>query len=154
MPYWLKLFGAPVLLAVVPLRAAKPGIAMGGDGDALDQGQVKICDACCCCYDGLLFGDGCLGCMGSSTMCCIEGEFCCKQGGEKMACLCCCIRCVSPSTCIKQQQQCCCCVSAAAIPPDDEVPCMVSNCGLNCYPKFGCLQTMNVITGKEEAPAS
>merc|ERR1712085_246536 len=38
------------------------------DKDSLQQAEVTIVDACCCYYDGFLFGDGCLGCMGSTTM--------------------------------------------------------------------------------------
>ena len=121
---------------------------MGGDGDALDQGKVKIVDACCCAYDGCLFGDGCYGCMGSSTTCCFESEFCCKMGQEKLCCICMACRCVAPTVCMKQQQQVCCCVSAISIPPDAEVPCMFSQCGINCYPNFGCLKTMDELTGK------
>merc|ERR1712050_452996 len=123
------------------------------DNDALDQAKVMICDACCCCYDGFLFDDSCLGCMGSSTMCCLESEFCCKTGTDMLCLGCLACRCVGPSVCIKQQQQMCCCVSAIAIPPDDEVPMMVSLWGLNCYPKQGCCSTMESLTSKEDAGA-
>merc|ERR1719499_317852 len=92
--------------------------------------------------------------MGSSTMCCIEAEFCCKKDQDGLGPLpCCCIRPVGPTTCIKQQQQCCCYVSAMALPPDDEVPCMISFCGANCYPKPGCGQKIKDITSGEDGKA-
>merc|ERR1719384_1353637 len=90
-------------------------------------------------------------------MCCLEAEFCCKTGvaeDKRPMCFCIGCGCVSPSTCIKQQQQCCCCVSAAAIPPDEEVPCMVSMWGLNCYPKGGCCQEVDVIRGVAGDPGA
>merc|ERR1712127_1065557 len=110
------------------------------DTDALDQKKVTIISACCCCYEGYLCGDGCYGWMGSSTHCCIESEVCCKQGADKLCCICCALRLVSPSVCIKEQTQCCCLVAAVAIPPDDEVPCMLAQCCITCYPTFGALK--------------
>ena len=62
------------------------------DKDSLQQAEVTIVDACCCYYDGFLFGDGCLGCMGSTTMCCLEEEFCCKQGADPLCLYCCACR--------------------------------------------------------------
>merc|ERR1712110_1125319 len=100
---------------------------MGGDGDALDNNAITIVDACCCSYDGCLFTDGCLGCMGSSTCCCCESEFCLKSGAPTLCCICC------------------------ALPCDDEVPCMVGTLGLICYPSFGCCRTLGAITGKGES---
>ena len=123
---------------------------MGGDGDALDNNAVTICDACCCTYTGCLFTDGCLGCMESYTCCCCEGELCCKSGQEPLCCLCCALRCVSPSTCIKVQSQLCCLVGAAAFPCDDEVPCMFGTCGVICFPSFGICKTLGELTGKGE----
>ena len=127
---------------------------MGGeDKDALDQKNVMICDACCCCYDGFLFGSDCVGCMASSTMCCLEAEFCCKSGQDALCLGCLACRCISPTVCIKGQQQLCCCVTGVAIPPDDEVPMMISLWGLNCYPKTGCLSTMETLTSTENQGA-
>merc|ERR1719273_974700 len=91
--------------------------------------------------------------MGSATICCIEQEFCCKQGQDNLMCLCCALRCTAPTTCCKVQEQVCCCVSAVAFPPDEEVPCMVSNLGINCYPKPGCLQTMEDIMATSDPGA-
>jgi len=115
------------------------------DGDALKQENVKVCDACCCCYNGFLLTDGCFGCMSSETMCCYECEFCCKSGAPTLMCGCLACRLVSPTVCIKTQAQCCCLVGATALPPDDEVPCMISLCGINCKPAFGCLQTIGTL---------
>ncbi|CAK0852348.1 unnamed protein product [Prorocentrum cordatum] len=120
---------------------------MGGDGDALDNNAIIVTDACCCMYDGCLFGDGCIGCMASETMCCLEMEFCCKQGAESLCCVCCAIRCVSPTVCIKSQGQMCCLAGAAAIPCDEEVPCMVGTCGIICYPTIAICKTLGDITG-------
>jgi len=119
-----------------------------GDGDALDNNAIIVCEACCCCYDGFLCGDGCLGCMASETMCCLEMEFCCKSGAPKLCCICCAVRCVPATVCIKSQAQTCCFAGAAAIPCDEEVPCMFGDCGLICYPGFYCCKTLGEITGK------
>merc|ERR1712194_499655 len=80
--------------------------------------------------DGFLFGDGCLGCMGSTTMCCLEEEFCCKQGADPLCLYCCAYRIVPVSVLIKGQGQTCCCVGGVAIPPDAEVPCMIGTLGV------------------------
>ena len=118
-----------------------------GDGDALDNNAILVTDACCCMYDGCLFTN-CLGCMASETMCCLETEFCCKQGAPSLCCVCCAIRCVSPTVCIKSQAQVCCMAGAAAIPCDEEVPCMVGTCGIICYPGVFICKTLGEITGK------
>ncbi|CAK0803699.1 unnamed protein product [Prorocentrum cordatum] len=118
-----------------------------GDNDALDNDSIMVCDGCCCCYDGLLFGDGCLGCMASETMCCLEVEYCCKSGAPTLCCVCCAIRCVSPTVCIKSQGQMCCLAGAAAIPCDDEVPCLVGSCGIVCYPTIAICKTLGEIKG-------
>ena len=120
-----------------------------GDGDALDNNAIIVTDACCCVYEGLLCGEGCIGCMGSEAVCCLETEFCCKQGQDKLCCVCCAARCISPTVCIKTQGQMCCWAFAAAIPCDEEVPCMVGTCGIICYPGFFICKTLGEITGKE-----
>ena len=120
-----------------------------GDGDALDNNAIIVTDACCCVYEGCLCGDGCMGVMASETVCCIESECCLKAGQEKLCCICCALRCVSPSVCIKSQAQICCLAGAAAIPCDDEVPCMVGTCGVICYPGFYVCKTLGDITGNE-----
>merc|ERR1712150_241032 len=118
-----------------------------------DQKKVMICDACFCCYNGFLFGGDCVGCMGSSTLCCFEAEFCCKSGQNTLCLGCLACRCVEPAVCIKQQEQVCCCVSAIALPPDAEVPMMCSMWGVNCYPKTGCCSTMETLTTEEDPGA-
>ena len=127
----------------------------GDDDDSLNNGAVRICNAFCCAYDGLLLNGECLGCMGSESCCCLEGEFCCKTGVERLPCVCCGVRCVSPTVCWKQQAQCCCCVSAVAVPCDEEVPCMVGMFGLICYPTFACFSSLGAIMagagGKDNA---
>ena len=127
-----------------------------GDGDALDNNAIMVCDACCCQYDGFLFGDGCMGCMASETMCCLEVEYCCKSGAPTLCCVCCAIRCVSPTVCIKSQAQICCLAGAAAIPCDEEVPCMFGSCGIICYPGVYICKTLGEIKGEgggDGAPA-
>jgi len=119
------------------------------DKDSLQQAEVTIVDACCCYYDGFLFGDGCLGCMGSTTMCCLEEEFCCKQGADPLCLYCCACRMVPVSVLIKGQGQTCCCVGGVAIPPDSEVPCMIGTLGVVCYPSFGVCKKMKDITGSD-----
>jgi hypothetical protein len=79
-----------------------------GDGDALNNSEITICDACCCGYDGFVCNDECLGCMASHTCCCCEGEVCLKSGTEPLCCCCCALRCVEPAVCIKVQSQFCC----------------------------------------------
>ncbi|CAK0863898.1 unnamed protein product [Prorocentrum cordatum] len=106
--------------------------ARGGDGDALDNNSIMVCDVCCCCHEGLFFGDGCMGCIASETLCCLEVEYCCKSSAPTLFCVCCAIRCVSPTVCIKSQGQTSCLAGVAAIPCDDEVPCMVGSCGIVC----------------------
>jgi len=120
---------------------------MGGDGDALDNDAIKVVDACCCCYDGFLFGDGCLGCMASETVCCCEVEYCCKQGAPTLCCICCAARFVSPKVCFKTQGQMCCFAGAGAFPCDEEVPCMFGTCGIICYPTFAICKTLGEIKG-------
>merc|ERR1711933_482468 len=126
---------------------AHPFQALGADKDALDNNEIRIIDACCCCYEGLVCGGECCGCMGSTKMLCCEYEFCCKSGVENLCCICMACRCEAPSVCIKQQAQLCCIATAAAIPCDDEVPCMFGTCGLICYPTVGCCRKMGEITG-------
>merc|ERR1711933_285021 len=116
-------------------------------GDALDNNEIRIIDACGCCYDGLVCGNECMGCMGSTKLLCLEYEFCCKSGVENLCCICMSFRCESPTVCVKQQAQLCCLASAAAIPCDDEVPCMFGTMGLICYPTVGCCRKMGEITG-------
>ena len=119
-----------------------------GDGDALNNDEIVVGDACCCFYDGFVT-EGCMGCMGSSTVLCYEMEFCCKGGAPSLVpCYCFGCRCTSPTTCIKQQGQCCCMAGATAIPCDDEVPCMVGLCCVICYPKAGCAQKLGAIRGE------
>mmetsp|Transcript_27909 Transcript_27909/g.56502 ORF Transcript_27909/g.56502 Transcript_27909/m.56502 type:complete len:136 (+) Transcript_27909:93-500(+) len=120
---------------------------MGGDGDALDNNEVIVFGACGCCYNGFLIGDGCLGCMSSGTICCLETEFCCKQGAPVLCLGCCAIRPVAPTTCIKAQAQMCCCVEVVGIPCDSEVPCMISYCGITCFPTFAVCAKLKDITG-------
>jgi len=119
---------------------------MGGDGDSLNNDAIKVVDACFCMYDGCIF-EGCIGCMGSTKMCCCEYEFCCKSGTDMLMCGCCAIRCEAPKVCIKAQAQVCCCVEAVAIPCDEEVPCMFGTLGLICYPSVGCCRTLGEIKG-------
>merc|ERR1712226_966104 len=114
---------------------------------------VLVLDACFCTYDGLLFGDGCIGCMASTTALCLEYEFCCKSGVEPLGCFCCAIRCVEVTVCIKQQQQICCFVGAMAIPPDDEVPPMFTFPGLPglvLYPQVVCCKKLGEINGQDK----
>jgi len=130
------------------------------DTDCLDQSKVHVSDSCFCCYEGLICDTEALGCMGSNTLLCLESEFCIKFSKikEPLCCnpsncqcgfCCCATRCVSVKTCCKSQGQCCCFVSGAAIPPDEEVPCMLSSCGLMCYPKVGCCNKIGDLTAKE-----
>ena len=74
--------------------------------------------------------------MGSTTLCCLEEEFCCKQGADPLCLYCCACRIVPVSVLIKGQAQTCCCVTGVAIPPDAEVPCMIGTLGIVCYPSF------------------
>merc|ERR1712232_1240491 len=115
---------------------------MGVRKDSIDETKVIISDACVCCYDGCMFSDCPIGCAGSETCCCLEGEFCCKPGADMLCLGCCACRCIAPSTCMKAENQCCCEVVGIAIPCDDEVPCMLACCFLDCYPKCGCCQAM------------
>ena len=80
-------------------------------------------------------------------------EFCCKQGAPTLCCVCCAVRCVSPTVCIKSQAQVCCMAGAAAIPCDEEVPCMFGSCGLICYPGFYVCKTLGEITGASSGDA-
>merc|ERR1719277_2563021 len=106
--------------------------------DSIDGDKVKVFEACICCYEGCLAMDDCqVGCAGNETCLCIHTDFCCKSGTEKLCCLCCALKCESPTTCLKSEGQCCCLVGAAAIPPDSEVPCMIAQCCIMCYPKMG-----------------
>merc|ERR1712203_1339852 len=98
---------------------------------------------------GFLCSEGCFGCMGSETWCCLEVEFCLKSPCTPLCCGCCALRCVKPAVCCKTQLQCCCCVEAAAFPCDEEVPTMFGMCGAVCYPKLACCQRLGDITAKE-----
>merc|ERR1712084_193697 len=119
--------------------------------DSIDETKVIISDACICCYDGCMFSDCPIGCAGSETCCCLEGEFCCKPGAEMLCLGCCACRCIAPSTCMKSENQCCCTVAGIAIPCDDEVPCMLACCFLDCYPKCGCCQNMGDLMAKGDS---
>eukprot|EP00413_Alexandrium_margalefii_P012498 CAMPEP_0204525094 /NCGR_PEP_ID=MMETSP0661-20131031/7720_1 /ASSEMBLY_ACC=CAM_ASM_000606 /TAXON_ID=109239 /ORGANISM="Alexandrium margalefi, Strain AMGDE01CS-322" /LENGTH=136 /DNA_ID=CAMNT_0051530879 /DNA_START=110 /DNA_END=520 /DNA_ORIENTATION=+ len=119
----------------------------GGDGDALDNSKITVWDSCCCCYDGILMTENCLGCMESATCLCCEYECCCKKGVDPLCCGCCAIRCVEVTVCIKGQAQCCCLVEAASIPCDKEVPMMVGCCFVTCYPGFNICKTLGEING-------
>mmetsp|Transcript_105452 Transcript_105452/g.298453 ORF Transcript_105452/g.298453 Transcript_105452/m.298453 type:complete len:128 (+) Transcript_105452:116-499(+) len=122
--------------------------------DQIDESKVIIEDACCCCYDGCMF-EGCpIGCASNFSICCCEGEFCCKTGADCLfPCVCCTLRCAPQCTCIKSEEQCCCCVAAVSFPPDAEVPCMLSLCFLVCYPTFGCCKRFDAIHQKDDAQA-
>merc|ERR1712117_807983 len=110
---------------------------MGGD-DALDETKVRVCNACYCCYNGLMF-ENCIGIVSSGACLVCEFEFCLKPGVEKKSCICCEVRKHDPCICYKVQFQECCVVGAAACPPDDEVPKMFALYGFMCSPKTGCL---------------
>merc|ERR1719296_370056 len=84
--------------------------------------------------------------MGSNTFCCCECEQCCKPNTPTLGCICCAIRIVPVTVCIKAQAQCCCIVEACALPTDDEVPCMCAACGITCYPTFSaCCKKMEEV---------
>merc|ERR1712218_299509 len=54
--------------------------------------------------------------------------------------------------CYKAQIQLCCCVQGVSIPPDNEVPCMCSLYGCNCYPKCGCCSKMQDLAPEFKPP--
>lgn len=117
-----------------------------GDGDALNNNEIMVCNAMFCQYNGILMSEGCYGCMSSLTFCCFEAEFCCKSGAPSLVpCYCMGCRPVCEIV-IKSQGQFCCCASAMAIPCDAEVPCMFGCLGLICYPRFkGCCAKLGTI---------
>ena len=129
--------------------------------DAIDETKVKVCEACCCYYSGCMSDTCPIGCACTETCCCLNGEACCKnmeEGSSKPACFCCEITCQSPTTCCKTEQQTCCCVAACAFPPDEEVPCMIAECCIMCYPtdSMGVCKTVGDVRagGTAEPPAS
>merc|ERR1712151_796884 len=133
------------------LCCAYPGDINAMGKDQIDETKVIIEDGCCCCYDGCMF-EGCpIGCASNFSICCIEGEFCCKSDASPLCCGCLACRCVAPTTCIKTEEQLCCCVAAVAFPPDSEVPCLLSCCFLTCSPKVGCCKKMNEINETGDA---
>jgi len=57
--------------------------------------------------------------------------------------------CLMPKTCCKQEQQCLCLAMDASFPCLDSVPSTCSLYGINCYPGFGCCQTVEALMGAE-----
>ena len=135
--------------------------------DAVDENELIIIDACCCCNDTLYCQSDCIGCSGESEFLCYKEKCCCKPGVDIYTCcpakdddkmLCqlglICVACgfKVPSTCCKFQQHLCCLVSNGAFPTDPEVPCMCASLGLTCYPKCGCCMKVGDVK-KSGAPA-
>lgn len=144
---------------VVVSQNAAPAPAAHNDSDgALNPEEVKITDACCCCYEACYVGPGCFGCSYKDECCCCYEAFCCKIGASPLCCnfgdglpegACCQLGCGCyscglrmPRTLCSMVAQCCCMVQAGAFPCTDEVPCMLASCCFMCYPAMGVCKTL------------
>eukprot|EP00438_Fugacium_kawagutii_P015585 Skav229718 [mRNA] locus=scaffold49:285161:285511:- [translate_table: standard] len=115
--------------------------------DSINETQVVVHSACCCCYDGCVPEVNNIGCAAQETWLCLELDACCKTGTPCLCCGCCALRIVPITTCCKVQSQFFCCVAGSALPPDSEVPCMLNICFLSVFPKIGCCVKLGDMRG-------
>lgn len=125
----------------------------------IDQTDLIVCSGCICCmttfYNKV---PDCIGASGKSECCCISQELCCKFGASplfcsgaeegaccRLGCVCCAISLKSPTTCCKGQSHCCCIIGSCAFPTDEEIPCIVADSFLMCYPKCGCCVQLSAV---------
>merc|ERR1712178_516571 len=136
--------------------------ASDNNEDAVNEADLIILEGCCCYYQALYCKmPECIGCSEKSECCCCVTQWCCKIGTKplmcnapegnwcQLGCVCCSYGCKPPETCCMGQAQLCCIVEACAFPTTDEVPCIIADCGLVCYPKVGCCQTVGSLTSKQ-----
>merc|ERR1719305_257594 len=64
------------------------GVGKGTDGlDNVDENKIMVCDACLCCYNGILCED-CIGCSAKQECICCVHMCCCKAGAPAHCCHC------------------------------------------------------------------
>merc|ERR1712167_432002 len=64
------------------------GVGKGTDGeDNVDEDEIQVCDACLCCYNGILCED-CIGCSAKQECICCVHQCCCKAGAKTLCCHC------------------------------------------------------------------
>ena len=115
-------------------------------GDAVNEADIILINACCCEQTGFYCTDDCLGCSGKSACLCLTCAYCVKANTDCLKCGPCELAC-DDCVILKAQSQVCCLVEQCALPCDDEVPFAIACCGLACCPKCGCCSTLENITG-------
>lgn len=111
--------------------------------EAPNPEDLMPCFACCCTICSIypkvpncigIFAKGVLGC------CDIEAVFCKPGSAKNSLCICTKGECelIIPEVCCKLTYQMCCADTRCAFPCDDEVPCMLTACGIQCVKEYKC----------------
>lgn len=114
-----------------------------GGADAIDEMELKPIFGA---FLPQLAGGNCsflpnkekwLGCSGKGQFCCLQSNCCLRKDLEPLKCYVFDAKCAIPTSICKIQFQACCLVESCSAPADNEVPPLVTCCGITLLPTAG-----------------